>query len=33
VLSGLIKRLAGGANVGAIGNPEDVAAFKAGRKP
>jgi [acyl-carrier-protein] S-malonyltransferase len=33
VLSGLIKRLAGGSNVGAIGNPEDVAAFKAGRKP
>jgi [acyl-carrier-protein] S-malonyltransferase len=33
VLSGLIKRLAAGANVGAIGSPEDVAAFKAGRKP
>jgi [acyl-carrier-protein] S-malonyltransferase len=33
VLSGLIKRLAEGATVTAIGNPEDVAAFKAGRKP
>lgn len=33
VLSGLIKRLAAGANVVAIGSPEDVAAFKAGRKP
>jgi [acyl-carrier-protein] S-malonyltransferase len=33
VLSGLIKRLAEGAAVTAIGNPEDVAAFKAGRKP
>jgi [acyl-carrier-protein] S-malonyltransferase len=31
VLSGLIKRLAEGASVSAIGNPEDVAAFKAGR--
>jgi [acyl-carrier-protein] S-malonyltransferase len=33
VLSGLVKRLAEGATVAAIGNPEDVAAFKAGRKP
>lgn len=33
VLSGLIKRLAEGAAVAAIGNPEDVAAFKAGRNP
>jgi [acyl-carrier-protein] S-malonyltransferase len=31
VLSGLIKRLAEGASVSAIGNPEDIAAFKAGR--
>jgi len=31
VLSGLIKRLAGGATVSAIGSPEDVAALKAGR--
>ena len=31
VLSGLIKRLADGAAVAAIGSPEDVAAFKAGR--
>lgn len=31
VLSGLIKRLADGAVVAAIGSPEDVAAFKAGR--
>jgi [acyl-carrier-protein] S-malonyltransferase len=31
VLSGLIKRLAGGAVVTAIGSPEDVAAVKAGR--
>jgi [acyl-carrier-protein] S-malonyltransferase len=31
VLSGLIKRLAEGATATAIGNPEDVAAFKAGR--
>ena len=31
VLSGLIKRLAGNAAVSAIGSPEDVAAFKAGR--
>ena len=31
VLSGLIKRLAEGASATAIGNPEDVAAFKAGR--
>ncbi len=32
-LSGLIKRLAEGATVSAIGSPEDVAAFKAGRNP
>ena len=31
VLSGLIKRLAEGASVGAIGSPEDIAVFKAGR--
>ncbi|MGC1850516.1 MAG: ACP S-malonyltransferase, partial [Pseudolabrys sp.] len=31
VLSGLIKRLAGDAMVTAIGSPDDVAAFKAGR--
>jgi [acyl-carrier-protein] S-malonyltransferase len=31
VLSGLIKRLAEGATVSAVGNSEDVAAFKAGR--
>jgi [acyl-carrier-protein] S-malonyltransferase len=31
VLSGLIKRLAGHATVSAVGSPEDVAAFKAGR--
>ena len=31
VLSGLIKRVADGAATAAIGNPEDVAAFKAGR--
>jgi [acyl-carrier-protein] S-malonyltransferase len=31
VLSGLIKRIANGAATGAIGNPDDVAAFKAGR--
>jgi len=31
VLSGLIKRLAEGAAVSAVGNSEDVAAFKAGR--
>jgi [acyl-carrier-protein] S-malonyltransferase len=31
VLSGLIKRLADGASATAIGTPEDVAAFKAGR--
>jgi hypothetical protein len=30
-LSGLIKRLAEGSNVAAVGSPEDVAAFKAGR--
>jgi [acyl-carrier-protein] S-malonyltransferase len=33
VLSGLIKRLADGANASAIGTPDDVAAFKAGRSP
>src|SRR5262249_3941158 len=33
VLSGLIKRLAGGAAASAIGSPEDIAAFKAGRNP
>jgi len=33
VLSGLIKRLADGATTAAIGSPEDVAAFKAGRSP
>src|SRR6187431_345553 len=33
VLSGLIKRLADGATTAAIGSPEDVAAFKAGRNP
>jgi [acyl-carrier-protein] S-malonyltransferase len=31
VLSGLIKRIADGASATAIGSPEDVAAFKAGR--
>jgi [acyl-carrier-protein] S-malonyltransferase len=31
VLSGLIKRIAGAASTAAIGNPEDIAAFKAGR--
>jgi [acyl-carrier-protein] S-malonyltransferase len=31
VLSGLIKRIANGAGTNAIGTPEDVAAFKAGR--
>ena len=31
VLSGLIKRLAEGAAVSAIGSPDDIAAFKAGR--
>jgi [acyl-carrier-protein] S-malonyltransferase len=31
VLSGLIKRLAEGATASAIGSPEDIAAFKAGR--
>lgn len=31
VLSGLIKRLAGDAMVAAVGSPDDVAAFKAGR--
>src|SRR5262249_9261246 len=33
VLSGLIKRLADGATTAAIGSPEDVAAFTAGRNP
>lgn len=33
VLTGLIRRLAEGASASAIGSPEDVAAFKAGRKP
>jgi [acyl-carrier-protein] S-malonyltransferase len=33
VLSGLIKRLAEGATASAVGSPEDVAAFKAGRSP
>lgn len=33
VLTGLIKRLAESANANAIGNPEDIASFKAGRKP
>jgi [acyl-carrier-protein] S-malonyltransferase len=31
VLSGLIKRIADGANASAIATPEDIAAFKAGR--
>jgi len=31
VLSGLIKRIADGASASAIGSPEDIAAFKAGR--
>jgi [acyl-carrier-protein] S-malonyltransferase len=31
VLSGLVKRIADGASATAIGSPEDVAAFKAGR--
>jgi len=31
VLSGLIKRLAEGASASAIGSPDDIAAFKAGR--
>ena len=31
VLSGLIKRIAEGASASAIGSPEDIAAFKAGR--
>jgi [acyl-carrier-protein] S-malonyltransferase len=31
VLSGLIKRLAGSATVSAVGSPEDIAVFKAGR--
>ena len=33
VLSGLIKRIANGAGTNAIGTPEDIAAFKAGRNP
>jgi [acyl-carrier-protein] S-malonyltransferase len=33
VLSGLIKRIADGASTSAIGSPDDVAAFKAGRNP
>ena len=33
VLSGLIKRIANGANTNAIGSPEDVASFKAGKTP
>jgi [acyl-carrier-protein] S-malonyltransferase len=33
VLSGLIKRLADGASVSAIGSPDEVVAFKAGRNP
>jgi len=32
VLSGLIKRIADGAGVNAIGTPEDIAVYKAGRK-
>jgi [acyl-carrier-protein] S-malonyltransferase len=31
VLCGLIKRIAAGASASAIGSPEDIAAFKAGR--
>jgi [acyl-carrier-protein] S-malonyltransferase len=31
VLSGLIRRIAAGASANAINNPEDIAAFKAGR--
>jgi [acyl-carrier-protein] S-malonyltransferase len=31
VLSGLIKRIADGATSGAIGTPDDIAAFKASR--
>ena len=31
VLSGLIRRIAAGASASAIGSPEDIAAFKAGR--
>jgi [acyl-carrier-protein] S-malonyltransferase len=31
VLSGLIKRLAAGTSATAIGTPEEIAAFKAGR--
>jgi [acyl-carrier-protein] S-malonyltransferase len=33
VLSGLIKRVAGGATASAIGSPDDIALFKAGRNP
>ena len=33
VLSGLIKRIADSATTGAIGSPEDIASFKAGRTP
>src|ERR1035437_1293447 len=32
VLSGLIRRIAAGASASAIGSPEDIAAFKAGRR-
>jgi [acyl-carrier-protein] S-malonyltransferase len=32
VLSGLIRRIADGADTAAIGSPEDIAVFKAGRK-
>jgi [acyl-carrier-protein] S-malonyltransferase len=31
VLSGLIKRIADGASTSAVGTPDDIAAFKAGR--
>src|SRR5262249_16205620 len=33
VLTGLVKRIAEGANGVSIGTPEEVAAFKAGRAP
>ena len=33
VLSGLIRRIADSATTGAIGSPEDIASFKAGRTP
>jgi len=33
VLSGLIKRIADRASAIAVGTPEDIAAFKAGRNP